>query len=281
MIIACMMCLCACGDDSKTEDIGSSSVISQDKLAEIIVKDDVHADFVFYGDGSGELNEITSLNISFGKYVAGLDDFDRIHKYQCSIWLDEGNDHFTLFEDGKADYLIEPEKITISADMSAVSDFSFADIGGDCNIYYAFGDEGGPNLTFAWPDVVNMSGYTPGRQSEEVEEVPNEEPQTDEGDSAYWFMDIELSSHGGNWNASKIVLSAPDDRGLPTIVTVSESGYDVMGNPLDGVYNIVIDEYDIYDDMTYLVGRYNNESGAGIKGEFYDGDDKVLTLEID
>ncbi len=78
-----------------------------------------------------------------------------------------------------------------------------------------------------------------------------------------------------------MTLSDPDDNGLPTTVTVTDSGFDAMGNPLDGVYPIVIDQYDPYDGMDYLIGRYIGNPGAGIKGEFFDENGKGLTLQVD
>ena len=296
ILAVCAICLCACGKDSDNHPVSDATISvqnnidntvsddtkqntesdlpakEQEKLAEIIVKDDKHADFIFYGDGSGDLSDITALVMSFGEYAAGLNDFDLKHVYQCSIWT--GNN---LFEDGKAEYQIENDRIIISADMSEVSDFSFADISGDCNVYYAYGDNGGPQLTFAWADVVDMSGYVPGDGSE-MAEIQNDESQDAEQTTvnSYWFLDKTLSSKGGSWGASNITLSGMDSDGFPTRIVVSGSGYSVDGEALDGSFSIHVSECN--DEV--LMGEFSGASHVSIKGEYFDGDGKCLTVDI-
>ncbi len=258
-------------------------------IVEVLLKDDAHADFIFYGDGTEPLSDVTVFTVSYGGYKVVLNDYERTGEFQCGVWTDDGNGGGTLLDAGKADYQINDDGIVISADMTGVNEengFSFAEDFGESEVHYEYGDNGGPTLTFPWEDIVNRSGYTPGtKTAESATEQPETESATEDGNAgqndAYWFMGKTLDSHGGNWGASHITLSGPDENGLPTKVTVTDSGVDVMGNPLDGDYGISIDTYEGSDEMDYLIGTYTGTIGAGIKGEFYDGDGRVLTLQID
>ena len=162
--------------------------------------------------------------------------------------------------------------------VSEATGFSFANRFGDSEVHYEYGDNGGPILTFPWDDIAERSDSVPDT---ETAEVTTEQSETEQEKDSYWFMGKTLDSHGGNWGASHITLSAPDANGLPTKVTVTDSGLDAMGNPLDGEYEISIDTFDESEDMDYLIGTYTGTIGAGIKGEFYDENDRALTLEID
>ncbi len=133
-------------------------------LAEVFIYDDTHADFVFYGDGSVAMQDITGLGISFGNYQAGLNDFGG-DDLQCSIWTDSGNGSHSICNEGVADYNIDSDGITIHVDMSGVPGFSFGDISGDCDVHYESGGNGGPVITLAWEDVVNPERYTAQSQT--------------------------------------------------------------------------------------------------------------------
>ncbi len=161
------------GTDQPENGAGTESGSDEDKLAEIDVKDDKHADFIFYGNGSGSMSDITGLSFSFGDYSAGLNDFDNNGNFQCSIWTNDGNGNHSLFEDGKADYTVNEDRITISADMSAVDGFSFAGIGGDCEVHYEYDGNGGPTETYKWSDIARMDGYKASEQTE-AEEAESE-----------------------------------------------------------------------------------------------------------
>ena len=224
VIALCTMSLAACGEDTAANtaadtvtentvtgdgvgtqvenNVASSSEKSSESLVKAYLKDDTHAEFVFYGDGDANITDITGLSISFGDYQAGLNDFGG-SDLQCSIWSDSGNGSFSICDEGIANYNIDSDKITIRVDMSNIPDFSFADVTGDCVVHYEIGENGGPGITLGWNDVVNMDGYTATTdpiQNEDPngnsgEGTNNEEPSQTNNDSAVNALLSQAAGH--------------------------------------------------------------------------------------
>lgn len=179
----------------------SSSVV-----LEVIVKDDKHADFVFYGYGGESISDITVLDISYDSYSASFNSF---MNNDCNVWNDEDNGKMTLCEGGKAGYTIENEKITITVDMSGVSGFSFDNVSGDCVIHYEHGENGGSNMTLTWEDVANMDNYVSESQVAQSDTNNTSDNKddigSDNGTNATSQINSILSQAAGDYGSFKLV----------------------------------------------------------------------------
>ena len=253
----------ASDDATPQDDQGITADEPSNDILEVIVKDDKHADFVFYGYGGESISDITVLDISYDRYTASFNSF---MNNDCNVWNDEDNGKMTLCEGGKAGYTIENEKITITVDMSGVSGFSFDNVSGN----------GGPNMTLTWEDVANMDNYVSASQVAQSDTNNTSDISLQEIAESYWFIGKTLSSQGGNWGASNITLSGADSNGFPTKITVSGSGYSLDGELLDGSFSIKIEEC----NDEFLMGQFSGSSHASIKGEFYDSAGNCLVVDI-
>ncbi len=170
-MIALILLLSACGKDSEpvnnepsetddenemTKDQESTVEPSTEKALEVIIRSDKTADFIFNSDTAEGIDNLTAVTVQFTKdYLIGLNDFDAVGKYQCSMWRVEGNDR-SLMEDIGASYTIDGSKVILTADMTGVDDFSFLDLNGDCILHYEYKDQGGPQFTLSWADVAKQ-----------------------------------------------------------------------------------------------------------------------------
>lgn len=75
---------------SGTQQVATPNTAGQDtgdtqSLVAVRIKDDTHADFVFYGDGQEPLSDVTVFAVSFGGYKVVLNDYDRTGEFQCGV----------------------------------------------------------------------------------------------------------------------------------------------------------------------------------------------------
>jgi len=187
---------------------GETETVDSDEndILEVIVKDDKHADFVFYGYGGESISDITVLDISYDSYSASFNSF---MNNDCNVWNDEDNGKKTLCEGGKAGYTIENEKITITVDMSGVSGFSFDNVSGDCVIHYEHGENGGSNMTLTWEDVANMDNYVSASQVAQSDTNNTSDNKDDigsyNGTNATSQINSILSQAAGDYGSFKLV----------------------------------------------------------------------------
>lgn len=193
-------------DSTPQVDHGITADEPSNDILEVIVKDDKHADFVFYGYGGESISDITVLDISYDRYTASFNSF---MNNDCNVWNDEDNGKMTLCEGGKAGYTIENEKITITVDMSGVSGFSFDNVGGDCVIHYEHGENGGPNMTLTWEDVANMDNYVSASQVTQSDTNNTSDNKDDigsyNGTNATSQINSILSQAAGDYGSFKLV----------------------------------------------------------------------------
>ena len=196
----------ASDDATPQDDQGITADEPSNDILEVIVKDDKHADFVFYGYGGESISDITVLDISYDRYTASFNSF---MNNDCNVWNGEDNGKMTLCEGGKAGYTIENEKITITVDMSGVSGFSFDNVSGDCVIHYEHGENGGPNMTLTWEDVANMDNYVSASQVAQSDTNNTSDNKDDigsyNGTNATSQINSILSQAAGDYGSFKLV----------------------------------------------------------------------------
>ena len=246
----------------------SSSVV-----LEVIVKDDKHADFVFYGYGGESISDITVLDISYDSYSASFNSF---MNNDCNVWNDEDNGKVTLCEGGKAGYTIENEKITITVDMSGVSGFSFDNVSGDCVIHYEHGENGGPNMTLTWEDVANMDNYVSASQ---VAQSDTSVKEDEEKASEYWYIGIRFRDTVGR----EFYFLEPDEKGNPTKITLS--GFAGTGTFADdinnGTYDFITELNEMSEtDYPWIQGRIIGSGNLMIKKELADDQFRKIVVDI-
>jgi len=236
---------------------------------EICLPGDGSAEFIFHG-GLAEGPDVKEVVYTIDRYEVAF--FDYNDTPQCQV-MEKGEGVSDLV--AVAEYEFRGSDLVMRVNTS---DIPKVDLGSleICSVYYTYGSD-----QYVFSDLRMGDVLSAGSGPAKPEEADGKPEGGGEQAKNYWFMDQVLDSHGGNWGASHVELSGPDENGLPTIVTVTDSGYDAMGNPLDGVYHIVVDQYEPDEGMDYIIGRYAETPGPGIKGEFFSAEGKVLTLQID
>ena len=290
-VISILLCvsLCACGGGAPAgnESQQQSSVVSGGNVGnnsnvplQISILNETEAEITFMGDGTNKpFTDVTGINVSFGKYSVGLNDFGG-SSLQCSIWYSEDGKEHKLVEEGKASYEVESDRITLHVDMKDVAGFSFKNVDGTQELHYEYSGKGGPDVPFDWIKLVDMSRFSV-RNGEEpsssavVESSSAAPSSSSKPDYQYhfWFMDKDYTTSGG----ITIRFSNPVLEGVPSKVTIK--GAKTIS---DGTYDFEVKSCIGVDDEKegFIQGKIKASQVSNIKTEIRTDDGRILMIDI-
>lgn len=288
-ILLALLCLsfCACGGNtaagnapqSQSAGVSVSGNTGNVPLS-ISILSDTEAEITFVGDGAGKpFSKVSALNVSFGKYSIGLNDFGG-DSLQCSIWHSEDNKNYKLVDEGKARYEVGSDRITLYADMKEVAGFSFKNVAGTQQLHYEYAGEGGPDVSFDWTALADFNNYSAQRKDQPSSAEPVATSSAVQASSSapdysyhFWFMDKEYTTDGG----ITIKFSEPFLDGAPTKVTIKGAK-----TVKDGTYDFEVNSCIGSDDSkeAFVQGRFKASEVSNIKTEIRTDDGKVLMIDI-